>query len=385
MIRSPRDIIKELDKKVVGQKKAKEDLALLAFMHSIKILNDKEDYYDMLKKRQEQIRKAAQEDANTVHVTYKSSEGVEEYAVSKMPNIPTLEQLAERTPFDQYTSSYTSKTPTINGLVTGPTGCGKTYLVEQLAEMLKLPIIKVPATELTAPGWKGLDFGEALNSGLKEICKKFSPEAVMYAIVFVDEFDKLCVSGSTNMTGHNKMTQNSLLKAVEGGVSYFYPGVGHRDDGAVPIPTDRFLFIFGGSFQHMRDAKHAQTRTSGFAGAVAKDKGTENVKYTVEDLITNGMVKELAGRIGVITEVLQLTDEEMNAAMDIDNGALDLFRRVENKFGVSFDMDSEDFRKQVIKEARDLKLGARGLRSAIMNHLHESLLDLTIEDLKNGK
>jgi ATP-dependent Clp protease ATP-binding subunit ClpX len=71
-------------------------------------------------------------------------------------------------------------------LIAGPSGTGKTYLLEQCLPMFGIPFLVVDASSLVPAGYKGLTLQEAFGEFFR-----LNPQASRKAILVLDEFDKI--------------------------------------------------------------------------------------------------------------------------------------------------------------------------------------------------
>lgn len=166
-------------------------------------------------------------------------------------------------------------------ILTGPSGSGKSHTIGVLAEELDLPVIEVNAAGLTKEGTAGNSLSKALTplmqwGGLPVIC-------------FVDEFDKLFISGNANSDLAHETTngvQNEFLKVLEGHASVF------GDYGKyLNIKTDNVLFVFAGAFNGEENIDLDRLREFGlkteFLGRVGLAYGMEKVSLEEMEHILN--------------------------------------------------------------------------------------------------
>ncbi len=116
----------------------------------------------------------------------------------------------------------TTVPPKANYLLVGPTGCGKTYLIEQLfGEILRIPTALVDITTYSETGYVGQDPCTILTRLLQ--AADDNPMLASIGIICLDEFDKVA-SGQNNaifagagttkdVTGMG--VQRELLKMLE--------------------------------------------------------------------------------------------------------------------------------------------------------------------------
>jgi len=280
-----------------------------------------------------------------------------------------------------------------NVMLLGSTGIGKTYLVRNLAKMLKVPYAQADATTLTQAGYVGEDVenvlirlvGAAEGAGIDE--KVRSAEM---GIVYIDEIDKISRKGESPTVSRDvggEGVQQALLKMLEGSICHvpITMQAGTRkipNHQTVPVDTSNILFIVGGAFEGL--AKIIEDRavmgSMGFSGNPRRKKSAEEAgriyrQAKVEDLIKYGMIPELMGRIPVIVPLDDLTNEQLKRILlEPKNALMKQYEFIFKKNGkkLSFDNDAIDV---VVEEAHKRKMGARSLR-AIMEMV---LLDTMFE------
>lgn len=161
-------------------------------------------------------------------------------------------------------------------MLTGPSGSGKSHTIQSLADALQIPMVEVNAAQLTKEGTSGNSVSKALTPLLQY--------GGMPVICFVDEFDKLFISGNSNSSLAHETTngvQNEFLKVLEGRASVY------GDYGKyVDIKTDNVLFVFAGAFNGEENIDLDRLREMGikteFLGRVGLAYGLE--KLTLDDL-----------------------------------------------------------------------------------------------------
>lgn len=139
--------------------------------------------------------------------------------------------------------------------LTGPSGAGKTAIIMMLCEEMGIEMREINAAALTKEGLSGNSLSKAL-SVVKDI------PADGFGVVFVDEFDKLFISGNTNGELAHESTngvQNEFLTVLEKGYASVFGEYGKY----VNIPVGHLLFIFAGAFNNQQGVDHNWLREVG--------------------------------------------------------------------------------------------------------------------------
>ena len=178
-----------------------------------------------------------------------------------------------------------------NILMLGPTGSGKTYLVQTLARLLDVPLAITDATSLTEAGYIGDDIESVVSKLLAAADNDV--ERAEHGIIFIDEIDKIAKKKNTNQRDvSGEAVQQGMLKLLEGS-DIEVPVGANSKNAMVPLETvntRNILFICGGAFPDLTDIikeRLNKTASIGFQ-ADLKDKydGDKNLlsQVTLEDL-----------------------------------------------------------------------------------------------------
>jgi ATP-dependent protease Clp ATPase subunit len=162
-------------------------------------------------------------------------------------------------------------------LLTGESGNSKSYTIASLAEYNELGFLEINAAQLTKEGVSGNSLSKALSPMLQFGNKP--------TVIFVDEFDKLFISGNSNDSSAHESTtgvQNEFLKVLEGGSASVFGDYGKF----IPISMKNTLFVFAGAFNGEADLTLDRLREIGikteFLGRVGLTYTTK--KLSLEDL-----------------------------------------------------------------------------------------------------
>lgn len=269
-----------------------------------------------------------------------------------------------------------------NILITGPSGSGKTQLARTVAKILNVPFYIQDATKLTQAGYVGDDV-DVILQGLLEKCD-WNVERAQWGICVVDEIDKIARKSGTRGSGYRDVTgegvQQAILKLVEGGEVTIAKGKGAKliDGGqqeTITIDTTNILFICMGSFDGIQETISQRLNKGtrvGFGGVAKKQDVTTKEAYenlSEDDILEFGIIPELAGRLPILTGVLELTKEELVKIMTQPKDALvkqEAFLYEMDGIDLEFDPEALD---AIAELAKKRKTGARALRSIVANLL----------------
>lgn len=250
-----------------------------------------------------------------------------------------------------------------NIFISGPTGCGKSYMCECLAKILKIPFLHVDATKYTQTGYHGQNVGDILKP-LYDFIKEKNKLPV--SIVFIDEIDKLREGGerwgvsSTNV-------QAELLRLIE---ASHYNLEKRSSLTTVDCDISQVLFIVGGAFENLQ-VKHAD-KTVGFAYTPVVQERT----LTADDYIGYGMMPELIGRFSYFVQLKGLEKDDLRQILlNPHNGPLQQYK---NLLHTSTRVSSEVV-ETLVNSAYERHLGARGLHQQVGKLFQDAFLENKVQ------
>ncbi|MDO4539368.1 MAG: ATP-dependent Clp protease ATP-binding subunit ClpX, partial [Coriobacteriales bacterium] len=273
-----------------------------------------------------------------------------------------------------------------NILLLGPTGTGKTLMVQTLARILDVPLAIADATTLTGAGYVGEDVESILA---RLIQSAGSVEAAELGIVYIDEIDKLAKSYSGSIVAARQDpagegVQQALLKLLEGTISTVPPEGGRTSlfQKNAHLDTTNILFICGGAFVGLDEIVRRRT-TKHSIGFAAMDSSNENATsddllamVEPQDLYRFGLIPELVGRIPVTTRTKALSiDAMVRILTEPRNAIVRQYQELFSYDGVELSFD-QDALQAIGQLALDRGTGARGLRSICESILEKPMFEL---------
>ncbi|MBK7599922.1 MAG: AAA family ATPase [Acidobacteria bacterium] len=279
--------------------------------------------------------------------------------------------------------------PKQNTMLVGPTGCGKTYLVELLFQQIfQLPTVIVDVTSFTESGY----IGDDVNTILTRLLYAAEGNLLMAScgIVCLDEFDKLASSTSNSRFAGEGTTkdvsgygvQRELLKIVEGTdimipMDYGYSAFGQR----APLSTRDIPFIACGTFSGIDEITRSQGKSIGFRDKKDQAEAGSPVLEEIEIFQRYGFLPELMGRFARIVRFQALPAETLKRILH-DN-VLPQFVREFKIEGLQLTV-TENAINHIIHRSRKRGTGARGLHSGLINAIEQAAFE-TFQQMTNAE
>ena len=275
--------------------------------------------------------------------------------------------------------------PKSNTLLIGPTGCGKTFLVELLfQQILHLPTVIIDITTYSETGYVGQDPSTILTRLLHD-----NPLLAAVGIVCLDEFDKIA-SGQNNAVFAGAGTtkdvtglgvQRELLKMLEASEVVVPLDLTHSSfDDHVLMSTADVAFIAAGAFSgfHQLARRRAAGDSIGFGRTPQGTTDAVAVSYAPEEVeqVANfqayGFLPELLARFSRFVPF-----QALDAATLTDILRSNVIGRLTREFEEEgFELQVEEpVIQQIVAESLKRETGARGLQQVLTRHIENAAFE----------
>ena len=280
--------------------------------------------------------------------------------------------------------------PKSNTLLIGPTGCGKTFLVELLfQQILHLPTVIIDITTYSETGYVGQDPSTILTRLLH--AADDNPLLAAIGIVCLDEFDKIA-SGQNNAVFAGAGTtkdvtglgvQRELLKMLEASEVVVPLELTHSSySDNVLLSTADVAFIAAGAFSgfHQVARRRAAGDSIGFGrtpqGSSAPDAVA--VSYTPEEVehVANfqayGFLPELLSRFSRFVPFQALDAATLTEILK--SNVVDRLTREFEEEGFELQVE-EPVIEKIVSESLKRETGARGLQQVLTRHIENAAFE----------
>jgi ATP-dependent Clp protease ATP-binding subunit ClpX len=278
--------------------------------------------------------------------------------------------------------------PKTNMLFVGPTGCGKTYLIELLfRNILKLPTAIVDMTSYSETGYVGQDVSSIITRLLYSA--DLNVESAAFGIICLDEFDKLA-SGQNNAVFAGAGTtkdvsglgvQRELLKMLEATEIAVPIELSHSDYAPkTVVSSEHIAFIACGAFSGLKGLIETSYNYHIGFGRTAMDGGQDKiaVDYSVDEVevaknfMNFGFLPELIGRFKRFVPFSALTRDQLKEILI--SSVLKQYKKEFKLEGIELIVD-EKLLDLVITQSVKKETGARGLESTLLRYLEDAAFE----------
>ncbi|GAB4412363.1 MAG: ATP-dependent Clp protease ATP-binding subunit ClpX [Bacteroidia bacterium] len=278
--------------------------------------------------------------------------------------------------------------PKDNYLLLGPTGSGKTYLVELIFNsILHLPAVIVDITAYSETGYVGQDAPAILTRLLNQAGDDYALASV--GMVCIDEFDKLS-SGQNNAVFSGQGTtkdvsglgvQKELLKMLENAEIEVPTELSHSSwVSRATFSTADVAFIACGAFSGFRQLIDSRSKEEIGFGAKKSAKREQEIAVSIRrdelqrtsHFQAYGLMPELIGRFSRIVLFDALTRDDLRAI---------LMRQTMERYRRELDLEGwqlvvEDaVCDRIVDDALARETGARGIRLALLESIEAALYE----------
>ena len=257
--------------------------------------------------------------------------------------------------------------PRPNLLVYGPSGVGKTYGPQKLAEIFQSPFGVVNCNNLVQEGI----VGNTLTTVFTQLYMKYQ-EDMSSAVIIFDEFDKLFESGY-----YNERILNELLNIIDDNNTLTFnqsDAIYHNEK--TSMKTNNMLFIFTGVFRGIEDVvrKRLGDHGIGFAhGSGCNMEGDFHQYVTDDDFAKYFHRDELTGRIQQYAYARELKEDDLvDILLHSEESPVTTFVNYFKMRYIDFSV-TEDGARAIAAASIRRHLGVRGLKSLLFNILSDDM------------
>ena len=267
-------------------------------------------------------------------------------------------QAAAKTAIAMALFNFVHHRPT-NLLLAGPTGSGKTALIEAMCEMLNEDMLFVlDGSRLGPDGYKSsTHLSDAFEN--RDDCHFF---------LVIDEADKLLEThvGSAG-TNYSQLAQNQLLLLFEHRKITLSSNASKEQP--IVADTSHTSIILLGAFENLFTGLNAEKHI-GFGENVGTQADYSNTKISFQNLVDYGLRSEIAGRIDDIVCLNPLSRDDFLRILDTPS--MSPISRLEREYMTHITV-SENLKFNLAQHAVETGLGCRAVYTVLKRMLNNAI------------
>ncbi|MBQ6547051.1 MAG: AAA family ATPase [Bacilli bacterium] len=258
----------------------------------------------------------------------------------------------------------------ISILLEGPTGTGKSAIINDIASKLAIP---VTITNIS----KFFENDFSTNEILYDLLLKADGqlEFAERGIVVIDEIDKIANNSDYGSIDARKYIQEAIVALMSGEICQFSINQGDNPPVEVPFDTSKLTFVLSGDFSNLKKKgvnDRGLVKTPGFC-----DSDTSNENITIKECINTNMSPDFFKKIKVIanTKKYDIEDYEnilLHSEISPLNNLVRTFKRFDYE-NVKYD---SGLVRKLANDAYDMGVGARGLQILVSEVQNKVLYDI---------
>lgn len=286
-----------------------------------------------------------------------------------------------------------------NGVIVGPTGSGKTYMLQVVGQQLGIPFYLYRNTaELTEAGYVGSDVDEIILHALmhtmnwlkqhtgeevdiEELVKRINA-GEQRLMIGIDEFDKLAKPDSKRNTGRDVSgggVQNALLTLLEGQEVAVNLG-SKQQPMTIMVDTTFIAFVAVGAFSEGPNGESMEAIVKKRLGGGDElgrptEEKEQNPEYYLKvlkkDLQAFGFMDQILGRLNMIMRLRRLSVEDLKFILtSIRANPLERYRAQYKFRGFELRVDDDAIEK-IAERSHAMGTGARGMEEVMFETFRE--------------
>lgn len=257
-------------------------------------------------------------------------------------------------------------------LLIGPTGSGKTLIIESISEYLSRPMVIIDSTQLTMPGYIGANLEDYLLRLYLEANEDL--DLAQHGIICFDEIDKKGSDKNSDVSG--KGVLNTLLSFIHGTVYEI-----KYKKSIIKFDTSNLTIFATGAFANVakkindeddkKNCSNYKNTCIGFNSVLNRSKkdDEEDINYPVitrEDLVKYGeMPQEFIARLTTVSQLQGHTKDSLNELLTKSlSSPLLSEKNILSKINVDLKW-TDNYLNAIINDALSLKMGGRALKTVI--------------------